>query len=272
MMGTGDNLVYDATSTGTCNLATSRCEYTGDSSASAGDTCDRPEDCELGGTCLRDIQGYPDGYCIKDRCDLAGNACANDGACVTGVFGPPTCAVACKIGEGAVEGEPATYLDNGQGCREGYTCIWDGIGGVDDETNGGCSPGVFNDVTTDNIGDACTEDEDCYSPFGLAECLDGPPGQDGQCIIQDCAAPGLPSDVCGDDARCTQIGTNDYACMVRCLTAADCRAGYACADFDGSAATATDRVCWADCVGAGECRAGERCVAPIGRTTRFCVP
>ncbi|MBW2189225.1 MAG: hypothetical protein JRG93_06490 [Deltaproteobacteria bacterium] len=263
---TGDQLVYDTESTYVCNSDTNRCEHPGMPGAEAGDACEGNQDCEANGTCLdEDFFGFPGGYCSKVRCDI--DPCAGDGICAALGLGVPLCAESCQVGAGATPGDPSTYLGNTQGCRDEYTCFW---GGFPDDRTGACVPGVFNDVTENNIGDDCTEASECYSPFGQGACGDADlvcaligeePGacQVGfGCTVFDCAAPGMPGDVCGIDGDCVVTSAGLSLCVAKCSAAESCLPGAACADLDRDLQT-PDTVCLPFCIDSSECRAGESC-------------
>ena len=173
----------------------------------------------------------------------------------------PICTDECAVGEGAVEGNTATYLDNTQGCRDGYTCLW---AGLDQDPTGGCAPGLFNEVTDNNIGDACADNDECYSPFGNGSC-----DPDFGCTVTDCAAAGMPGDVCGDNAVCVDfisVGVDLQVCLEECSSAEDCLEGSACVDGDGDPLT-LDSFCFFVCLDDEECRSGEVCDG-----TGSCVP
>lgn len=273
----GDRLVYDLTSTFVCNSETRRCEHPGAPGAEAGLACDDDQMCEANGTCLdEEFFAFPSGYCSKIRCDLPGNDCAGDGVCADLGFGVPLCAQACQVGSGATPGDPDTYLNNTQGCNDGYTCFW---GGIPNDAAGVCVPGVYNDVTTNNIGADCETNDTCYSPFGQGVCTDpeltcsllgAPPGEvcpsDLGCTVFDCAVPGIPNDVCGDSATCVAFDSGLSLCLQDCSSGEDCLAGAACADLDLDPLT-LDSVCFTFCLDDAECRAGEVCDA-----ANECVP
>lgn len=268
MTMTGDSLVYDAESTYFCNLDTHRCEHPGSPGAEAGDECDDHQQCEANGSCLdEDFYGFPGGYCSKIRCDL--DPCAGDGTCASLGLGVPLCAARCQVGSGATPGDPASYLGNTQGCREGYTCFW---GGIEDDPLGACVPGVFNDQVTNNIGADCSSANDCYSPFGQGACGDADlvcelieeePGAckvGFGCTVFDCAAPGMPSDVCGANNQCVRTEAGLSLCVAKCSSAESCLPGAACGDVDDDPLT-LDTVCLPFCLFDEECRAGETCNA-----------
>ena len=234
----------------TCNQETFRCEHPGTEGAEAGDACAFDEDCEPNGLCLLG----PDGYCSKFGCDVEGNECAGEGTCLGGL-----CLQSCTVGTDP-ESDPIT---NTQGCREGYGCFWDRLS---DQPSGICDIGVFNpDVTVNNIGDPCTSDDECYSPFGYGTC-----DVDFGCTVIDCGAPGVPEDICGDEATCIDflgLGIDLLACLRTCADASPCNPGDACIDVDGDPGT-VDSVCFPLCTSSDECREGEvcdvnnQCVAP----------
>ncbi len=263
---TGDRLVYDTESTYVCNSDTNRCEHPGTPGAEAGDLCQGNQDCEANGTCLDEgFFGFPGGYCSKIRCDI--DPCAGDGICAALGLGVPLCAESCQVGTGATPGDPRTYLGNTQGCRDQYTCFW---GGFPDDPTGACVPGVFNDVTENNIGDDCTDASECYSPFGQGACGDADlvcaliGEEPGDCLVGfgctvfDCAAPGMPGDVCGIDGDCVVTSAGLSLCVAKCSAAESCLPGAACADLDDDPLT-LDTVCLPFCIKSSECRAGEVC-------------
>lgn len=258
MTMTGDQLVYDTESTYVCNPSTNRCEHPGKLGAEAGHACTDDQECEANGICLdEDFFEFPLGYCSKIRCDI--DPCGGDGICADLGLGVPLCAERCTVGSGATPGDPNTYLDNTQGCRDGYTCFWTGSADDPADRAGVCVPGVFNDVIGNNIGDTCAEDSDCYSPFGQGACasadLIG-------CTVFDCAVPGMPDDVCGENAECVSDGLLSL-CVAKCSAADNCLEGAACADFDLDPST-LDSVCWPLCLADSECRVGEEICNNLG--------
>lgn len=274
----GDRLVYDVSSTFECNPVTRRCEHPGTPGAEAGVPCNDDQQCEPNGTCLDEtFFGFPGGYCSKIRCDLEGNDCAGDGVCAGLGFGVPLCAESCEVGSGATQGNPSTYLNNTQGCSEGYTCFW---GGIPDDITGVCIPGVFNDVTTNNVGADCASNDTCYSPFGQGICADaeracgflGAPAGEAcpagfGCSVLDCGVPGMPNDVCGISATCVGLPTGLSLCLEDCTGAEDCLPGAACIDLDADPLT-LDTICFPLCLDDSECRSGEVCNVMDGA----CVP
>jgi hypothetical protein len=238
----GDRLVYNPSSEAVCNTETYRCEHPGTSGAEAGFPCTFDDDCEANGICLFG----PDGYCSKLGCDIAGNECGGGGVCLFG-----QCLASCEVGSD----DSTPPVNNTQGCREGYyTCIW---GRGDGNPAGFCDVGVFNDVTVNNIGSECVSDDECYSPFGYGLC-----DPDFGCTVTECRVPGLPADICGDDATCVDflnLGVDAFACLKKCNSALDCARGDACTDVMDFDAMTLDQVCWPTCRNSDECREDELC-------------
>lgn len=240
-----DALTYDSESTATCDAATSRCRHGGSAGASGGDGCTRDEACEADGVCLTEAGfDWPDGACTKFRCDLVGNACAGDAVCQDRRLGVFLCLEGCTVAGGADPEDETTWLGDRGGCREGYGCIWNGVDGAGVADNGACVPGEFNDVGANNIGDACDDDSDCWSPFGQGLCLsandDGSGFRGGYCSVLDCLAPGVPASLCGAASQCLDLDGADgdvTGCLADCATVDDCREGYECTDVDGDPAT-----------------------------------
>lgn len=276
MQMTGDRLVYDVDSAEFCNFDTNRCEHPGAVGAEAGIECAEDQQCEANGLCIDEpFFGFPSGYCSKIRCDI--DPCAGEGVCASLGLGVPLCAARCQVGSGATPGDPSTYLGNTQGCRDEYTCFW---GGIDDDPLGACVPGNFNEQSTNNIGEDCTNDGQCYSPFGQGACGDAdlvcsfrgePPGEckvGFGCTVFDCNAPGIPADVCGDDAECVRNSAGLSLCLSKCSSAENCLPGAACGDVDLDPTT-LDTVCLPICLFDDECRAGEFCNELGECTSRF---
>ncbi|MEM9072531.1 MAG: hypothetical protein AAGE52_28750 [Myxococcota bacterium] len=275
-----DNLVYRTEGNPTCNMETFRCEFEGPAEATAGDTCDTDFDCESNGQCIdfTDDDGepaWPGNYCTKFRCDLDGLECANGGKCQERGLGDFLCVAGCSVGTGAdVDAEdPSTWLVAEGGCREGYTCNWDGASGAGVADNGGCVPGEFNEVTESNTGGPCTEDADCWSPFGRGFCIDENDGNflGGYCSQRDCGAPGLPAGICGDGGECIPgfdpDDTTFALCLDACETPEDCRDGYGCIALTAGGNTH----CFPACQEDDECKASQRCEIPVGAMAGDCV-
>ncbi|MBK6808617.1 MAG: hypothetical protein IPG81_06915 [Sandaracinaceae bacterium] len=258
--GLGDRIVYRPESQAFCSPDTFRCEHPGTPGAEAGDPCESNDECEANGRCLDEVRfEFPGGYCSKYRCDFEGNSWAGAGSvCNSRGVGLPSCLAGCTLGTGVTQGDTSTYLNNTQGCRTGYACVWDGRSAAE-PMNGSCLPGEYNSVTEPNIGAPCSTTDDCYSPFGQGVCLTtGYPG--GYCSVLDCGTVGMPADLCGPSAACVIIGAGTRVCLASCSTADDCRLGYACGDIDSDPLT-PGSTCFADCLSDEECRDGETCVS-----------
>ncbi|MCB9635231.1 MAG: hypothetical protein H6721_24190 [Sandaracinus sp.] len=247
-----------------CDPNTFRCEFSGDSEASAGDPCEQDWDCEANGTCFADDPGTPAdeqfwgeaGFCSKRGCNETGNGCAAGGVCANRRIGIDLCVPTCTVGEGANLEDPSTWLDNTGGCAAGQTCFWTGSAAATD--NGYCLPGTFTDVTTENVGAACEAEADCWSPFGDARCLTF--SDDGYCSVLDCGAPGRGGEnSCGTGNLCLALesGTAPVtACIQGCESPTDCGAGLGCVELTD----AGDRGCFPGCQETADCRSGETCV------------
>ncbi len=274
-----DELVYSTTGNPTCNTDTFRCEFTGTAGAEAGDACTIDSDCEDNGDCINftnddGTPAWPGNYCTKFRCDLAGIDCAGDGKCQERGVGLSICLAGCTVGSGAGvdPDDNSTWLVAPDGCRDGYACNWDGMGGAGVADNGGCVPGEFNAVTTPNVGGTCDSDADCWSPFGLGFCIEeGDSFTGGYCTIRDCGAPGLPAGINGPNGICVPGFDGEdptfALSLQQCASPADCRDDYACIDLDGMGTTA----CFPSCQVDEECKATQMCDIPAGAMVGECV-
>jgi hypothetical protein len=171
----------------------------------------------------------------------------------------PLCFQGCKVG---AEGKDLQLGEKGHGdkCREGYRCHYNGAG----PDAGVCVGGNYNAVTKNNVGAECTKDADCYSPFGLGTCAlyEFPNNvSSGICMISDCAVPGLPADLCGENNECvasgSSSGSDETTCLHHCKQAADCPTGFACTDDDMDAKTAKN--CIPLCLENADCRPDQKC-------------
>lgn len=264
--GEGGTLVWDPDRTEHyCDPTTFRCRHPGREGAQAGDLCAKDTDCEADGVCFVDV-GYEGGYCTKLDCGVEGRSCAGEGVCRDGL-----CLLGCTVGAES-EAERFGPGGRGKGCRVGHACFWNGIGQAFTEGNGSCDVGNYTEAAPTTFGGSCSRHQQCYSPFGYGGCLTALP--DGLCTIFDCGAPGLPRDICGANGQCVLFGAQDLSlCLANCASAADCRSGYGCVDWDGR--PETPKVCYT-CATDDECRAGERCLlaasAPQDAPTGTCVP
>lgn len=277
-----DRLTYDMASMATCNMTTGRCDHPAAAGAAAGSTCERDAQCEANGECFSQIDyGWDGGYCTKRGCDAAGNECADAGdVCQDiGVF---LCLKGCNVGTEPMA-DRTGVMGHGAGCRPGYMCLWNGTDGAT-PNNGGCIPGNYNAVATNNVGEACNStgpmddaDSHCYSPFGYGRCVTpdlwgGTPAlPSGICTVFNCAAPGVDTAMpCGAGAQCIGVGSGTFTmCFKNCTTAADCATGYACGAVS---ATATDpHACVPNCAGDADCTTDRRCMIPAGEMVGRCV-
>jgi len=270
-----DRLVYDTTSEAVCDPVTARC--TGGpstSSASGGDACTEDRDCEAGGICLTDAEGWPGGSCTKVRCDLEDNPCANEGVCQEPGLGFPGCLQGCAVGGVDPDSEPGTWVAEGSArstCREGYGCFWGGEGAAGEVDNGVCLPVDYETaVSTPNVGATCASDADCFSPFAQGFCIEGEGFDSGYCSVRNCAAPWFTGEtnVCGAGAECVAFDPMDPTfalCVQTCEAADECTAGLGCLQF-----TEESKACWPGCAEDGDCRAGETCRSP-GEADSACV-
>ena len=240
-------------------------------SATAGDTCTKDSECEPNGDCLSAAateDGWPGGYCIKFGCMLPGRECAGDAVCQERRVGVDLCLAGCEV---AAEDDEANadelrlgLAGHNPDCREGYSCVWDGIGAEGVANNGACLPGNYNEVTEANVGTTCTEETSCYSPYGQGVCLNNEFWGDGYCTMFDCNAPGMPTDVCGAGAQCATFVEDVAACFQNCTSADECNDGLGCYDTTmlGITVSAGTKICFPGCLAAADCRTGETCNRP----------
>jgi hypothetical protein len=178
-------------------------------SISDGASCTTNEEC-LGGLCLTDAQGYPEGYCTTPECD--GSGCSNifGAECLSVDGGGPLCFENCS------ELRP---------CRTGYECLAVGADQV-------CLPSGLGDTysAAGTIGAPCGNGAECASGTCLTNFVDG------YCSATGCTS----SSECGDGSICVQLSESvtDTACLKSCTAANGCRFGYECFALD-----AADSVC-----------------------------
>jgi hypothetical protein len=281
--GTPDTLAYDTESSATCDKKTARCSHPGNAKVESGSPCQRIDDCGSNDECVDGpsaIGGldFPGGYCTTPGCDVKGRECTGSGTLceplrpwLGGASETPLCLVGCEVGAEPEELRVGAK-GHGVGCREGYRCHYNGGNGAQ---NGVCVGGVYNDVTVNNGGKACSRDSECYSPYGHGLCLLYSATEarirapTGVCTILDCAAPGLPDDVCGSGNECVAFAGDLTFCIKNCSTAAECAAGYACTDDDADPTTAS--VCFPACAKNADCRTNERCQVAAGASAGRCV-
>ncbi|MEM1415731.1 MAG: hypothetical protein AAGH15_12565, partial [Myxococcota bacterium] len=206
-----DQLRFVTTAMPTCNTETFECEVMGSPDAEAGDPCRGTVECETGGQCEQesDVFNLPDGdvilweggYCFGPQCTSDAD-CAGDGVCGGGrseiwTGFEDTCLVGCDLTVGVDAGDPSTWLTGRGGCDEGYFCVSNADGASPEE--GVCFPdrvdpfsanGAFiqafgSGPTEANIGAPCTENNECFNPFGFGRCLVGFNGRDGYCTVDE---------------------------------------------------------------------------------------
>lgn len=276
-----DRLTYDADSDATCNLTTRRCVHSAAEGKRSGDTCTKDSECPADQNCFAPSDTFPGGLCTQFSCSDPGFECPNEAdSCITRLIGSGgACLSPCTVG-GEAEDLAARIgpLGHGDGCREGYACFWNGTDGAI-PNNGGCWPGNYNEQPESTLGGACTEDTDCWSPFGIGQCFtgkdqDGFWGAEGMCTVVDCGASGLPSDtdpnsVCGEGGTCVANIFSDQAdlglCLDKCETGNDCGAGLGCV------MVGEDKVCFPSCGAQEDCRDAEFCVIAEGDMFGECV-
>jgi hypothetical protein len=101
-------------------------------------------------------------------------------------------------------------------------------------------------------------------------------GPDNYCSILDCAAPGMPADVCGPAAQCLVFfdsgsGVQDLgACFETCTTADSCNTGHACVPATTLVAGATGNVCFPICTADAQCRSGQTCAGATATSAGEC--
>lgn len=184
--------------------------------------------------CDNDHNGFTD--CADWHCDGFGGCmgpnrscaeCADGQECLTRrAYGfLAACGIPCIIDEDAETATPGIQPD----CPPSLACWWRG-GATTDGVCAPGNPGMRPPPPEPNIGEACSDGEDCASPRGWGRCLDEVDEgfTDGYCTILDCAAPGdQPArGLCGDRAECISFDNTSY-CLTRCDEG--CRPGYTCA-------------------------------------------
>jgi len=268
-----DRLRLDVAGGATCNIATGRCTQPGTGGVEAGATCVLNSECEMDGRCISDLQfdGWADGYCSKNGCDVLG--CAGRGKCLDVGGGENLCTAACKIADDP--GDSATGVGAGDDdCRDGYACFWDGTSSPSMPINGGCLPGNYNSIALENIGAACIDpdgagprssDEMCWSPYGFGECYFTEANS--SCAVLGCA--NLPSGACGMGNTCVSLSLATSLCLRSCTLPGTCSAAmgrgtYGCVDLTGTGTGS--KHCFPGCLADGDCNGAYRCdgAAPPG--------
>ena len=275
-----------------CNWETFECVRDGDPEARPGDPCRWDFECEPGGRCQQETDAFDlpdgevilweDGYCFGPPC-RSNDDCAGDSVCGGGRseiwtgFGD-ACLLGCDLTIGVDAGDPSTWLSGRGGCDEGYLCLSNADGANPEE--GVCFPdrvdpfsvrGAFlqafgSGPTEANIGAPCTQNHECFNPFGFGRCLVGFNGRDGYCTVDDALlleAAGF--DVCGGGAEDGSLPVEVTAapaaksqCLRTCESGDDCPAGFGCVPSDDGS------VCFSSgCTSDAECRTGDECILGV---------
>jgi hypothetical protein len=273
--GQADTLAYDESSTATCNKTTARCEHPAGGKKSS-DACASDAECAEDGVCIVDGsqlagQRFPGGTCTRRGCEFEGLECDSGTVCqalrpwLGASATEALCFEQCTVGAESADLRSGAK-GHGEGCRDGYRCHYNGGKGAE---SGVCVGGVYNDIKNNNVGSLCKVNSDCYSPYGLGYCLiygiTNTLQSPGICTLFDCAAPGLPKDLCGAGNECVSTGDGDETmCAHDCKAASDCPADYACTDDDRDATT--PKTCFPLCLSKDDCRSNEQC-KPINTTS-----
>lgn len=189
-------------------------------SISDGAPCTENAGC-LGGYCLTEDKGYPNGYCTTLKCEEAGCSGFYAECFRFDVDGNSTtaCLEQCNL-DGTCDR-----------ADEGYTCV------TYNDTPVCLPPGVTNAPAQGAIGSACSANPQCNGTGegGEGTCLQTFFG--GYCSVLGCASA---SD-CPDNNACVPLnpdGMTDqdkaFACMDSCEADKDCRFGYSCQPYQGA--------------------------------------
>lgn len=220
---------------GHCDARTGDCITGANPSAHVDDACTTDADCRPPrGTCFA-------GHCSEDDCDRGGAyACAAGETCVGSSIDDHADVLTFACARSCTVGVDATGPHAGGACLDGQICVPHDAdpGGL--STTGHCE--WFNDHTfvsgnpAAHVGDRCTRNDDCPSPFGYGLC-DG-----GTCAMRFCnttAFEGM-SDPCGPNERCVTVmlpsATTRWletvvhtgACLRGCDAGTACPSGMVC--------------------------------------------
>jgi hypothetical protein len=159
------------------------CIYPGNPGARIGDSCQHDYQCTPGGTCLSSLSidpetgepYYPGGYCTILECDLRGRECAPYGGVCANFSGQDyrnyMCVTPCDVGTSP---ETPGYKCRSTPIEEAQACFpaWPGTFTEDPPAgeDGFCWYGSFTPGTK-GIGEVCSSDGECASPFGLGSCM-----------------------------------------------------------------------------------------------------
>jgi hypothetical protein len=267
-----DRQRLDVAGGATCNQMTGRCTQPGRPDARAGDTCTRNSDCFMDGRCLDELRfdAFTGGYCTKFGCDVTG--CPAGDKCLDLGGGTFACTKPCTVANDPSDATTGRGRFDNECGRAGLACFWDGMSATG---AGGCFPGEYNDVSTNNVGEACrdpdgtgplTASDQCYSPYGLGRCIFS--AEIASCSILSCAI--LPDDACGTGNTCLPISASTSICVKSCAAPADCPVpSYGCVDLDTTGPLGT--VCFPGCLTNADCRTGYRCMGATPTALGECV-
>jgi hypothetical protein len=267
-----DRLRLDVAGGATCNRMTGRCTHPGRPGARSGDPCTRDSQCFMDGRCLDELryEAFTGGYCTKLGCNVtgcpAGDKCLNLGG---GVF---ACTKPCIVGNDPGDAMTGRGRFDNECGRAGLACFWDGMSATG---AGGCFPGEYNDVSTNNVGEPCrdpdgsgplTSSDQCYSPYGFGRCIFST--EIASCSILNCAI--LPEGACGAGNVCVPIDATLSICLKGCTSASQCGVpSYGCVDLDGPGRL--ERTCFPGCTTNEDCRTGYRCMGATAMRLGECV-
>jgi len=162
--------------------ASYQCINNGDAANVWSGPCEGDAWCPPDGRCLDEfhytddggVPYFPGGLCIKDACNLVGRGCsAHDGGCTNlGSSSDPfwACAGKCHFGRNLLDAdyECRTTRDEEHACMPVEPETWHSPPA--DGSDGICWPGNFPGGAHP-LGDSCTADAQCESPYGLGFCM-----------------------------------------------------------------------------------------------------
>lgn len=227
-----DDAICDS---GYCDATTGDCITGSNPGAHVDDDCTTDADCRPPrGSCFA-------GRCQEDDCDRGGSyACASGEACVGESLDDRADVLTFACARSCTPGIDATGPRAGGACLNGQICVpFDADpGGL--STTGHCA--WFNDHAyvsgnpAAHVGDRCTRNDDCPSPFGYGLC------NGGTCAMRFCntsAFEGMP-DPCGPNQHCVtgmipgatsrwlQTVVHTGACFAGCDASTPCPSGQVC--------------------------------------------
>lgn len=199
-----------------------------------GAACVRASECEVG-SCLRDTEGFPGGYCSIPDCN-------ENRACPAGSY--------CLFSSSRERTVCLAYCDDASDCREDYVCQ-----PVYGTPHSLCSPSC-------TVSNACPDQTQCDS-------------ESGKCVLRECdPAEADPCDtastnrVCYPDSR--GLTTKGGLCLSQCDPGApDCRVGDVCQPVPED--PANKGICAPPvCKTTADCRAGSVCIDQVCQPPARC--